>query len=91
MQSTSQHYRKKGMHRDEQSFFNVVKTSNIYESEQRDANSGGQFQLVQKSRPRNRWELRDHTFNFDWPKPQAELSQAGDRRSSRLSSSGPRY
>lgn len=64
MQTTSQYYQRKGLHRDEQSFFNVIRTTSIYQKEKRDANAGGQFHLIKRCRPRNMWDMKGNTFNF---------------------------
>lgn len=83
-----QHYRRKGIYRDEQSFFQVVKDVSVYHQERRDANKEGQFHIIKRRPPRLMWELKDQTFYFDWPKKEAAVLQVEKvNRSSSLASS----
>ena len=53
--------------------FKQVEQTYVYARLPKPANPEGQFDRVVKPRWRNTWEMKNHTFELEWPKPEAQL------------------
>lgn len=51
-----------------QSPFKNVQQTYVYARTPKAVNPEGQFESVIKNRTRTRWELKNQTFEFEWPK-----------------------
>lgn len=73
MSRTQSHYhrsnmRNRSMNADTDSSFMNVRQTYIYNNLNQPKNKEGQFECVQKKKPRTFWEMKKHTYEFDWPK-----------------------
>lgn len=45
-----------------------IKQKWVYETTPKSRNITGQFETVHNKKPRNKWQMKGHTFEFEWPK-----------------------
>ena len=60
-----------GLYEDRQSLYKSVRQTYVYQNKPKyPDNLSGQFQSVQKKKPRSIWEMKNHTYELEWPKKQ---------------------
>lgn len=75
MNRTQSHYfrsnHKRGaMFNDNQASFHGIKQTYVYKNLQKPTNSTSQFEDVPRKKIRSEWEMKNHSFEFEWPKKQ---------------------
>jgi hypothetical protein len=55
--------------------FKHVEQTYVYARLPKPSNPEGQFDRLVKNRMRNKWELKNQTFEFDWPKNEREARE----------------
>lgn len=67
------HYREQNKNRslfsNTQSGFKHVQQTYVYANLPKPNNPEGQFDRLLKPRVRSKWEMKNHTFEFEWPRP----------------------
>ena len=53
--------------------FKHVEQTYVYARTPKANNPEGQFDRLVKPKTRTKWEMKNQTFEFDWPKPQAQV------------------
>ena len=77
----TQNFHERGQHKPGSMFtnpsspFKHVEQTYVYARLPRPSNPECSFDRLAKPRARSKWEMKDHTFNLDWPKPEGELRQ----------------
>ena len=46
-----------------------VRQTYVYENKPKVQNTGGSFEIVPRKKIRSHWEMKNHTFELEWPKP----------------------
>ena len=72
------HDRRGSMFSNPTSPFKHVEQTYVYARLPRPTNPEAPFDRLVKPRIRTKWEMKNHTFNLEWPKPQAELKRERD-------------
>jgi hypothetical protein len=55
--------------------FKHVEQTYVYARLPKPTNPEGPFDRVIKNRVRNKWELKNHTYEFEWPKNEKEVTE----------------
>ena len=62
------------MYNDTSSAFHGIKQTYIYKDLPKPTNAGGQFEGIPRKTIRSEWEMKNHSFEFDWPKKQEKTT-----------------
>jgi hypothetical protein len=62
-----EHNRNRSLFANAESPFKVVQQTYVYAKQPKPAHPEGQFQPLQRPRTRTAWEMKNHTFEFEWP------------------------
>lgn len=58
-----------GTYEDKQGFFKTVRQTYVYENKAKyPDNTSGQFLSIPKKKARSLWEMKNHTYELEWPK-----------------------
>ena len=70
------------------SFQNVQQTY-IYARNPQVVKPEGHFSKLGRSRLRSKWEMKNHTFELEWPKPESQLREERSQRPSAIETARP--
>ena len=79
MNRTQSHYlransKNRSMHHDNSSAFHGIKQTYIYKNLPKPTNTSGQFEGIPRKTIRSEWEMKNHSFEFEWPKKQEKTT-----------------
>jgi hypothetical protein len=80
--------RNRSMFSSAQSGFKNVQQTYVYANLPKAVNPEGQFDRLVKPRVRSKWDMKNQTFEFEWPRPESEVRKDSQISQSRLSNLG---
>ena len=70
-----EHNRNRSMFSNATAGFTNVQQTYVYAKQPQVANPEGQFGKLSRNRLRSKWEMKNNTFEFEWPKQEMQLRQ----------------